>query len=390
MTQRPLVGIALLIAACDSESTSTEPEADSCESNADCSSSQPYCEPASNACIAAPPGSELGLGDGSAQSVTFTVILEDKVLKRPVDLGFDPSYPNRLWVINRQDDSVVVITNPGTPAMSFDRIKDPAAAHFMASPPAFEFGAVDETYGQTFGICGDGNNGGDNFMGPALFSSELDVFATQNEVTGLGSHLDMLHSTTFCKGIAHVDANRYFAFNGKKGSIDLYDFADDHGPGFDDHSDGHIFRYVEGWVSGVEEVSSHLDYDPTTKLLYIADTGNQRVLALDTTTGTQGDSFGGLEEVETRIEMVDAELGELVGPEKVQSPSGVEVRGDVIFVSDSATSKFHAFSRSGEELRSLATNLDIGSIGGFTFGPDNKLYFVDILGGRVLRVDPLR
>ena len=376
MTKRPLIGIALLFAACDSESTTeTEPEAESCDSHADCSSSEPYCEPESNACIAAPPGSELGWGNGSAQSVTFTVILEDKVLKRPVDLGFDPSYPNRLWVLNRQDDSVVVITNPGTPAMMFDRIKDPAAAHFMASPPAFEFGAVDETYGQTFGICGDGNNGGDNFMGPALFSSELDVFATQNEVTGLGSHLDMLHSTTFCKGIAHVDANRYFAFNGKKGSIDLYDFADDHGPGFDDHSDGHIFRYVEGWVSGVDGVSSHLDYDPATKLLYIADTGNQRVLALDTTTGTQGGSFGGLEEVET---------------DKVQSPSGVEVRGEVIFVSDSATSKFHAFNRSGEELRSLATNLDIGSIGGFTFGPDNKLYFVDILGGRVLRVDPVR
>lgn len=383
---RALLALGLLIGACDS-SDSSDPEGQSCESHADCGDGAPFCGEDAK-CSSPPPGSELGWGDGTAGSVELTVILEDASLKQPIDLGFDPSAPERLWVINRQDDSVVIITNAGTKSMSFDRLKDPAAAHFMANPPAFEFGAVDETYGQTFGICGDNDNGGDDFMGPALFSSDLDVFATQNEETGLGSHLDMLHSTTFCKGIAHVEANFYFAFNGEKGSLDLYDFADDHGPGWDDHSDGHIWRYAEGWVRGVDGVSSHMDYDPETELLYVADTGNRRVLILDVTSGVEGDTFGGLEPVETRAEVLDAELGELVGAETLESPSGLELHAGLVFLSDNATSKFYAFDKDGEEIRTLETGLPAGSLGGFTFGPDGRLYFVDILGGRVLRIDP--
>ena len=96
-------------------------------------------------------------------------------------------------------------------------------------------------------------------MGPALFSSDLDVFATQNQQTGLGSHLDMLHSTTYCRGIAHVEGNVYFAFNSKRNSLDMYDFAEDHGPGFDDHSDGKVYRYVEDNVTGLDGVSRELE-----------------------------------------------------------------------------------------------------------------------------------
>ncbi len=387
MNTRPLLGLALLLAACESSESTTAPEEETCKSHSECAEATPFCD-TDGTCTAPPPGSELGWGDGSAESVTFTVILDDASLKTPIDLGFDPSVPDRLWVINRQDDSVVVIDGPGASGMAFDRIKDPAAAHFMAKPPAFEFGAVVETYGQTFGICGDGNNGGNNFMGPALFSSDLDIFATQNQETGLGSHLDMLHSTTYCRGIAHVEGNIYFAFNSNKNSLDKYDFAQDHGPGFDDHSDGHVYRYVEDFVEGVDDVSSHLDYDAESKLLYIADTGNQRVLVLDTTSGTEGDTFGGLEDIAVRTEILDAELGMLVGPDKLQRPSGLELYGDLVYVTDNATSKFHVFDKSGEELRTLETGLPDGSIGGFTFGPDGKIYFVDILGGRVLRIDP--
>jgi hypothetical protein len=291
-------------------------------------------------------------------------------------------------VINRQDDSVVIITNPGEDDWFFDRLKDPAAGHFMNKPPAFEFGAVDETYGQTFGICGDNDNGGNDFMGPALFSSDLDVFATQNEETGLGSHLDMLHSTTFCKGIAHVEGNVYFSFNGEKGSLDRYDFANDHGPGWDDHSDGHVFRYVEGFLAGVDDVSSHLDYDAESKLLYVADTGNRRVLTLDTTSGVEGDTFPGLEVVATRTEVLDAELELFVGEDVLEQPSGLELHRGLVFVTDHATSQFLAFDLDGTLVRTLDTGLPEGSLGGFTFGPDGRVYFVDTLGGRVFRIDP--
>jgi hypothetical protein len=378
----------LFQASCEEEETETTPDPEGCESHADCTEDAPFCEPEGGECVEPPPGSEIGWGDGSAGSVTLTLILADETLKEPIDLGFDPSAPERLWVINRRDDSVVIITNPGEDGWSFDRMKDPAAGHFMNEPPAFEFGAVDETYGQTFGICGDNDNGGDDFMGPALFSSDLDVFATQNDETGLGSHLDMLHSTTFCKGIAHVEGNVYFAFNGHKGSLDKYDFANDHGPGWDDHSDGHVYRYVEGYVEGVDDVSSHLDYDAESKLLYIADTGNRRILTLDTMSGVEGDTFPGLEFVATRTEIVGAELGQLAGEDVLQRPSGLELHRGLVFVTDHATSQFLAFDKDGELVRTLDTDLPEGSLGGFTFGPDGKVYFVDTLGGRVFRIDP--
>ena len=47
-----------------------------------------------------------------------------------------------------------------------------SAMHFMHLPPAIAFGA-----GDTFGTCGDGDNSGSNFMGPALFSADPAVFA---------------------------------------------------------------------------------------------------------------------------------------------------------------------------------------------------------------------
>ena len=376
-----------VVTSCEEVPTAPPEPEPGCVTHADCGAESPYCQPELGECGEPPPGSELGWGDGTAASVTLTVILEAPQLKQPIDLGFDPSAPNRLWVINRQDDSVVIVTDPGTEGMTFVRKKDPAAAHFMADPPAFEFGAVDDVYGQTFGICGDGDNE-DNFMGPALFSSDLDVFATQNEVTGLGSHLDMLHSTTFCRGIAHVEANVFFAFNSAKKSLDKYDFGDDHGPGNDDHEDGQVLRYVQGAVTGLDGVSSHLDYDPTTKLLYVADTGTGRILSLDTASGTVGKSFGGLETIAQRKTVTDAVLSEVVAAGTLQAPSGLELHDGILFVSDNATSTFHAFDLTGQLLRSLTTDLAPGSLGGFTFGPDDKIYFVDIVGRRVLRLDP--
>ena len=40
------------------------------------------------------------------------------------------------------------------------------------------------------------------------------------------------------------------------------------------------------------------------------------------------------------------------------------------------------------ELPSGETGLPAGSLGGLVFGPDDKVYFVDMKGNRVLRIDP--
>ena len=42
---------------------------------------------------------------------------------------------------------------------------------------------------------------------------------------------------------------------------------------------------------------------------------------------------------------------------------------------------------SGRIVRHLDTGLAAGSLAGLTLGPDGRLYFVDMLGARILRVD---
>ncbi len=148
-------------------------------------------------------------------------------------------------------------------------------------------------------------------MGPSLFSSDLSIFATETP-DGLGSHLDMLHSSPFCKGIAHEQANVYWVFNDYDKALDRYDFAHDHGPGHDDHSDGEIYRYAAGEVLGVDATSSHIFYSPKEERLYVADTGHKRLLKLDPTSGVPGASFDGQEPVKVRERMDGATLIELV------------------------------------------------------------------------------
>lgn len=381
------LGVFLAAACSDPAETDKDKDPDEvCASSDDCASTPdtPFCD---DVCSALPQGWQIGVGDGSVESVSLTLVLQPDVERKSTDLEFNPSVPNQLWVVNSQDDSVYIVDKTGEEGATWERKRDPAASHFMDKPPAIAFGDVVEPWGQTFGVCGDSDNGGNKFMGPALFSADPEIFTIETG-TGLGSHLDMLHSTSFCRGIAHVEKNVYFAFNSDKGSLDKYDFVLDHGPGNDDHSDGQIFRYADGEVAGVDGIVSHLSYDAESKLLYAADTGNKRVVVLDTTKGERGASFSGDEPVD-RSKMISYELTELIPPGTLEAPSGIEIHEGVLFVTDNATSKIYAFQKDGTLIRSLDTGLSAGSLAGITFNPtDNKLYFVDYKTSRAYRVDP--
>ena len=140
---------------------------------------------------------------------------------------------------------------------------------------------------------------------------------------------------------------------------------------------------------GVTGVPSHLFYEAEDKQLYVADTGHKRILKLDTTSGTLGKSFPGQETIKARKYMDGAVLTELVPPGTLETPSGIEVQDGFVFVSDNATSKFYAFDAQGQIVRTLDTGLPAGSLAGFTFGPDGKIYFVDMISGRAYRIDPI-
>ncbi|WP_437975201.1 hypothetical protein WMF11_45405 [Sorangium sp. So ce295] len=380
-----LASVGLLPACSGADADAPLSSTPRCSASPECAATPdtPLCDQALGACVELPPGSAIGVKDGSPSSVALVSVFEPNRQREPTDLAFNPERPEDLWVVNRKDDSVIIITKPGAPDGSWVRLRDPAAAHFMDQPPAIAFG-----HPGTFGVCGDNDNGGNYFMGPSLFSSDLSIFATETP-DGLGSHLDMLHSSSFCKGIAHEQANVYWVFNGNDKALDRYDFAHDHGPGHDDHSDGEIYRYAAGEVLGVEAMSSHIFYSAKEERLYVADTGHKRLLKLDPTSGVPGASFDGQEPVKVRRHMDGATLIEFVPPGTLEAPSGLEVHEDLVYVTDHATSRIYAFDTAGQVVRTLDTGLPAGSLAGITFGPDGKLYLVDMLTSRVYRIDPI-
>lgn len=376
-----------LVSACSGAASENPaaPPALTCQASTECAAAPetPLCDQATGECVALPAGHPIGVKDGSPSSVVLVPVFEPDRMREPTDLDFNPERPDELWVVNRKDDSVTIISKPGAPDSQAIRLRDPAASHFMDRPPAIEFG-----HAGTFGVCGDSDNGGNYFMGPTLFSSDLDIFAEETP-DGLGSHLDMLHSSPFCKGLAHERDNVYWVFNGHDLSIDRYNFAVDHGPGNDDHADGEIYRYVPGEVLGIDEAPSHIFYRAEDRHLYIADTGHKRLLKLHTASGRPGSGFDGSEPVVARHHVDGAKLTELVPPGTLETPSGIEVHEGIVYVTDHATSRFHAFDLEGQPVRTLDTGLPAGSLAGFTFGPDGKIYLVDLLSSRVYRIDPI-
>lgn len=389
------------LAACAADSTTPEgPTKPACSADSECSGETPLCDGAAKACVALPPGKEIGYRDGTASSVDFTEVGSVGASAKPVDLAFHPDRADELWVIDYGDNAVHIGTGIASDAPSWKRLLDPAARHFAHKPPAIAMGGSTSTFAdpRTWASCGDNDNGQNSqesdgsanlFVGPSLFTADLTVFAKRTP-GGLGSHLDMLHESPLCRGIAHVADNVYWVFNAYDRALDKYDFGKDHGPGNDDHSDGAVYRYADGQVKGADdETPSHVFFDSTDKFLYVADTGNQRILRLDTTTAQKSGRISRvLEPLREQAVMKGSSLEIVVDAGTLTKPSGIEVKNDLVYVTDAATSTFHVFDKTGKQLRTLATDLPPDSLAGFTFGADQKIYFVDRVTGRILRIDP--
>ena len=348
-----------------------------------------------------------GDGDGKPAAAApappppvVTVLASDLV--RPRDLAFNSRIPDELWIVNGNGSVAIVhgATNPKTAKTESRR--DRNYLHFMPDPSSLAFGgdatnldALDPALAPgTFATCQESRNGGDNlhagndFMGPVLWSSDLSIFALKNGM--LGSHLDMLHQSPLCMGIAwEGSGNVYWTFNGLARSIDRYDFQKDHGIGNDNHDDGLIHRFSAGQLGYVEGVPSHLAFRREESAVYLADTGKGRVLKLTyekarklmPMPAKQDEAESWIMADETLIEIVPAAAGILT------RPSGLEIHGDQLFVSDNANGDIVRLSLSGTLIARYPTGVAAGGLAGLAFGPDDKLYFVDMVGNQVQRFD---
>lgn len=347
------------------------------------------------------------LGTGEASSVDFKQIHTTTQGLEATAIAFNPAAPEQLWVTQRRPATEApctnllqtaegcgalegvntIIFNPGEANQRADVLVDGNAWHFMRRPSSMAFGAEN-----TFATCHEERTGNflddvANFIGPTLWSSDLSVFA-QDPGPGLnGSHLDMLHQTPYCMGIAHEQGNVYWTFNGLAGALDRYDFAADHGPGWDDHSDGEVQRYAVGQFKRVEGVPSHMVV--VDGWVYTADTGNRRIVRFNpegaTVSGAIAPTY---EPLAVNEILTGGTLTDVITFGATSLPSGLVHHDGMLFTSDNASGKILAVSLEGEIVRELQTPLGAGALSALAIGPDNKLYFADLTNASVWRIDP--
>jgi hypothetical protein len=337
-------------------------------------------------------------------------VIANTTLAKPSDLAFNPYVQDELWVMNHEDSSTTIIENASSSTRTVMRRIDPEAArHFVPSPTGLDFGGKETTIVDaagnpvigTFATCPESS---ESFMGPTLWTSDLRIYAIAQKdrvapfndpattgAEGEGSHIDMLHRTPACTGIAwEGTGNRYWTYSGTNAMFVRYDFNKDHGIGNDDHSDGSEWRYAVSGIRYVQGVPSHMAWDVSAKLLYFADSGNGRVVTFDPASSTgqtamsKGDNVDGLQ---VAMDMAGAAVQDFVPASYgLKLPSGVDLHQNRLYVSDNETGIIHRFGLDGKPLGKLTIHgLGSRSLAGITFGPDGKLYFVDMGGSRVLR-----
>lgn len=347
----------------------------------------------------------LGGTAHSIDAVTVTIIgtAADK-LKGPRDLDWNPYTPGELWVVNRTDDSVVRFSNAGTDAQTSVRRQDSYALHFMEEVAAISF-AQDQTFqnGNTFGTCQESDNTynhqekGNFFMGPTLWTSDWTIFGFPNpqavEDIGfdLGSHIDMMHESPFCMGIGWERNNIYWTMDGATSTISRYDFAQDHGVGYDDHSGGSVWRYLDVPFARVPDVPSHIVYDHASDTVFFANTGGAQLVRFDPTGATQAqdESSHSQDHGEfllmtggTATVLAEGEAAGLV------QPSGIALHGEHIYVSDNANGRISAFDKKGKLVDYLETGLPAGALMGIRVDADGNVWATNFTGNQVLRYSP--
>lgn len=348
---------------------------------------------ASFACVEIPTGvGVLGSATHSLENVIFEeVASRAEGLRVPRDIAFHPVRTDELWVVNNENSSVTVLFGMGTDSMSGQSYGAFGNTHFLAKPAGIAFSDGDffataqEEDELTQGPVEFGGSPED-FMGPTLWTADLSIFDG-----GHSGHMDMLHNSPNSVGIAWEGGNAYWVYDGWNGSLTRYDFNSDHGPGGADHSDGAIYRYVDGQMGYVEGVSSGLVYDQGTGFLYAADSENNKIVMLDTNTGAMASNiFPNYDGVIQRM-VADAMLMTVVDGSDVDNmvrPSGLELHDGHLYVTDNATGHVFAFDLEGQLVDYLDTGLPDGALQGIAFRDNGDLYMTDTNSERVFRLAP--
>jgi hypothetical protein len=117
----------------------------------------------------------------------------------------------------------------------------------------------------------------------------------------------------------------------------MNDFREDHTPGQDYHGDALIRRYDAFTVTRDpnNHIVSHCTMDKATGWLYVVDHGGQRVLRMNTRTGTNAGaaSYGPWESYVEYSRYINYEW-EVIVDSGLEAPAGIDIIGDHLLVSD--------------------------------------------------------
>jgi len=353
----------------------------------------------------------LGALSHDLSTVTVTVVAEKPDgLRTPRDLAFNPDVEGELWVVNRANDSATIFSNVGEGDQSSDMRTDPYGFHFLEEVSSIAMGGVTfaDSTARTFGTCHESRNTyndrarPNDFMGPTLWSADHDIFGESNPdaveylsdlwdtFVDLGSHLDMLHESPYCMGIAWETENVYWVYDGYNETIARYDFVEDHHIGYDDHSDGIIGKVGELSVTRLEDVPSHMEVDHETGMLYAVDTGNNRVLVLDTQTGDKGDRLGVTEPGTDHHVLDNVTYSTFIDGSEVDgmsAPSGLDLVDGHMLLTDFETGRILAFDMDGQLVDWVDTGRADGIMGIEARSLDD-IWFVDGAADELVRIQP--
>ncbi len=325
------------------------------------------------------------------------------------------------------EGSTVAISDPGSDEVATADngrailVVDANSWHFMRRPSSIAFGPDETTitpdhpgaqdrfgtpyisepvtYMFPFATCSDTITGnftdGSPFIGPSLWTADPSIYNGENgtEEYSNGSHLDMVHGTQYCTGIAWERDNVYWAINGAADAFDKYDFGLPHLAGHFYHEDASITRYQwdgDGPVRVPDVPSNAMIQDG---VLYVADSGNGRVIAMAIdATGEDAGTWFSFEALESD-RIANAPLDTVVDEATLSAewgaaavPSGLGVLdAETLVVANHASGHISLVGLDGTVIRTIDTGLGEG-LGGLTVFGDT-VYFVHMIERKLYRLD---
>jgi len=319
------------------------------------------------------------------------IVNSSNQIDQPRDLDFHPN--GDLWVINTGTEnsggSTVKVTNPGMTGQSDLWKKDGNAWHFMSLPSAIAF-SNNGNFATSTSVL-SANHNGSTFTGPSLWSSDPLIYAVDHGPGTNGSHLDMLHESPYSMGIAFEKDNVFWVYDDYSNDIVMYDFAEDHGPGNDDHDDGRVRRFQGMGLSAINQtIVNHLVLDGDQKWLYFVDGGNQRVLRLDVTTGsTNGSPSWGPQETLAEYQKMTGFTWEEVVTTGLVQPAGIDIIDNRLVVTDHSNGDIVFYDVNAIpaiEIGRIQTNEP--GIMGVVIGPNGKLWYANATLNKVVKIEP--